>query len=194
MTTSFTEWNFENNDQAAPQDRNTYDANLTFFGSITPKTYALLDFEASKSNYVQNIQNDNFQWGVSTGIRLSPTGKTSGEIRAGYAFLTFDNAPVESTPPGLSTGGSNSPLFNFRGQLVWKPTSRLIVDLRPSRQFQQSGVNNTSVFTQTRVLLDVTQKVGARTSLSGNYQYDLEEFDDPQIIDGQLGIRTDQRS
>ncbi len=80
MTADFTDWNFENNDQAAPQDRNTYRANLTFFGSITPKTFALLDFDVEKSNYDKNIQNDNFQWGVNTGIRLSPTGKTTGEI------------------------------------------------------------------------------------------------------------------
>ncbi len=101
------------------------------------------------------------------------------------------NAPVSSAPPGLSTGGSNSPLFNFRGKLVWKPTSRLTVDLRPSRKFQQSGVNNTSVFTQTEVWLEVTQKMGSRTSLTGTYQFNLDEFDDPQMIDGQTDIRTD---
>jgi hypothetical protein len=192
-------YNFENNNQSAPRDRETNSADLTLFGNITPKTSILLSFGAAEATYDRNTQQDNFSYTITTGFALSPTGKTSGEIQFGYQSLRFDNAPKLQTDPRLSSGGSNSEIFRVSGNLKWQATPKLSLTFEPFRRIRQGapvtfaaqGGSGSGAFTSTGFNLQARQTLGNRTTLSGNFNYVNEDFSEPVLVGGRSEDRTD---
>ncbi|MDA0737483.1 MAG: outer membrane beta-barrel protein [Nitrospirae bacterium] len=177
MNAESTQWNYENNNQAPARDRTSHDVDLTFFGSVTSKTYVLLSFGASKENYSSNIQLDSTSYRASTGLRWAATGKTTGEIQVGYEILNYDRAPViQPTGSLLSDGGDKQEILRVSGELEWRPTSRTFLTFSPFRSLEQSAVFNTAVFTRTGVDLAARQQLGSRTTMRGNFQVDYDEF------------------
>lgn len=172
-----TDWKFTNNNQGPPRDRISYNSDLTLFGLIAPKTFALVNAGISRQLYDQNTQLDSASFRVSSGLRWRATGKTRGEIQVGYEFLNFDHAPI-TQPAGsvLSSGGNGSQNLRITGSLTWSPTSRVTIGVRPSRQIRQSGVFNTSTFTQTSAGFNVNYAFGARTTINGSFRYSNNDF------------------
>ena len=192
-------YNFENNDQSAPRDRETNSANLTLSSNVTPKTSIVLDFGVQDTTYDQNTQQDNFSYSISTGFTLSPTGKTSGGLRFGYQILRFDNAPELQTDPRLSSGGSNSENLRVSGSLNWQATPKLSFSFGPFRRIRQGapvafgggGARGATTFTSTGFNLSATQTLVNRTTLSGNFNYVNENFSEPVLVGGVSEKRTD---
>ncbi|MDT7041584.1 outer membrane beta-barrel protein [Candidatus Nitronereus thalassa] len=179
---------FKNNNQAVTRDRLSSQGNITVFGLIAPKTYALLNFGVTRQVYDQNTQLDSMNYQMNTGLRWRATGKTTGEIQVGYTFLIPDRAP-RSQPSGspLSSGGSRSDAIQVSGSLNWQPASRLNMSLRPSRSIQQSGILGTSTFTQTAIDFTANYTFGALTSINANFNYADSVFENDQ---GNLGATT----
>ena len=194
LTASSTSRNFENNNQALPRDRWSHTANFTIFGSITSKTSALLNFGLEKEIYDQNKQLDSFTYGVSAGLRWSVTGKTTGNIRAGYSVLNFDRARVEQ-PSGseLNSGGDKVEALSITGDFRWSPTTRLNINIRPFRSIEQSAVFDTSTFVRTGVFIRARQAIGARTSLTGTFRFSQDEFEEDDDRSSSSGDRRDFR-
>lgn len=186
-----TQWNFENNNQAPKRDRMVSTANLTLFRSLTPKTSILVDLQVRKQNYDQNKQLDSFKYRVRTGLRWAATGKTTGEIQVGYEVLNFDRAPI-SQPAGsvLSSGGNGQEALSVSGNLTWRPTSRLTVNLRPFRRIRQAVVFDTSVSTKTGLGFSARQAIGTRMIVSGTLTFSHNEFSKDQNT-GETTKRTD---
>ena len=176
-----TDLNYENNNQAPRRDRLTSRGDFTVFGLIAPKTFALLNFGVSRRAYDQNTQLDSASYRVSSGFRWRATGKTTGEIQVGYEILNFDHAPV-TQPEGslLSSGGSRQEIIRVTGILNWQATPRSRIRLRPFRTIRQSGVFNTSTFTQSGVNLSASHAIGIRTTLNGNFSFSHNDFSDDQ--------------
>ncbi len=174
-----TDWNFENNNQAPSRDRLSSSGDFTVFGSIAPKTFALLNVGVGRQIYDQNIQLDSTSYRVSTGFRWSTTGKTTGEIQVGYEVLNFDRAPVLQ-PSGsvLSSGGNKTNNLRVTGDLTWQATARSTIRLSPFSIIQQSGVFDTSTVTETGVDLNVSHAIGTRARLNGDFRYSNDAFAD----------------
>jgi len=172
-----TDWNYENNNQAPTRDRLSSRGDFTVFGSIAPKTFVLLNVGVTRQLYDRNTQLDSANYRVSSGLRWRATGKTRGEIRIGYSFLNFDHASV-TQPAGslLSSGGTRSQNLRIAGNLNWQATARSSIGVRPFRTIRQSGVFNTSTFTQTGIRLNARYAIGTRTTLNGNFQYSNNNF------------------
>jgi hypothetical protein len=104
-----TDWKFKNNNQAPRRDRLNSRVDLALFKAISPKTFALFSVGVTRQVYDQNTQLDSVNYRISSGLRWRATGKTTGEIQVGYAFLNFDHAPV-TQPAGslLSSGGTRT--------------------------------------------------------------------------------------
>lgn len=168
---------FDNNNQAPARDRISSQGDFTVLGSIAPKTFALLSFGLRRTVYDQNTQLDNASFRVSTGLRWKATGKTTGEIKVGYEVLNFDHAPV-TQPAGslLSSGGSRREIIRVTGDLNWQATARSSIRLRPFRTIRQSGILNTSTFTQSGFNLNASQRIGVRTTLNGNFGFSHNDF------------------
>lgn len=190
---SMTRWNFENNGQGPVQDRLSNGADLTFFGSVTPKTFVLLNFGVSEEIYDQNKQLDSFSYRVNTGLQWNVTGKTSGEIQVGYQYLNFDRAPI-TLPAGsvLSTGGDKTDSLNVSGNLQWQVTPKLGVSLSPFRRIQQSAVFNSTVSIQTGGAMNASLILGARTNGTLNYSFMDDRFESPITVGGSSQNRSDQ--
>ena len=200
------DWKYENNNQAPFRDRLSSQGNMTVYGSIAPKTFALLNVGVGRVNYDQNIQLDNTSYNFSTGLRWNATGKTTGEIQVGYTFLTYDRAPVSQATLStggttilstggtttLSTGGSGNQIVYVNGNLNWQPTPRSNISMRPYRTIQQSGVFGTSFYTQTGVKFYGSFSIGIRTTLNGNFQYSHNAYNNDQGT-STLPNRTDNR-
>lgn len=193
LTARYTRWNYENNNQDLTRDQLSNSADLTLLGSLTPKTFATLNFGVDEDIYDQNKQLDSFTYRVSAGLRWAATEKLSGFLQAGYEVLNFDRAPVEQ-PDGseLSSGGNGEEILNISGDVRWRPTSKWDINLRPFRNIEQSAVFNTSVFTRTGVLLRVRHRIGSRTTLTGAFSVSRDKFKDDEDTD-QTGNRKDTR-
>jgi len=185
--------NYENNNQAPARDRMSHDLDVTFFGSLTSKTYALLSIGASKNDYDTNVQLDNTSYRMSTGLRWAATGKTTGEIQVGYEILNYDRAPVlQPTGSLLSDGGDKQEILRVSGALSWHPTSRTAVTFSPFRLLEQSAVFDTEVFTRTGVNLGASQQIGSRTTIGGNFTVNQNEFSNNNSS-ASSSARTDMR-
>lgn len=175
----YEDWHFKNNDQAPLRDRTTVRADLTLFAKVTPTTSALLGFNISNNTYDTNKQLDSFSYGVYTGFRLAPTRQFSGEFNIGVSVLNFDRAPIEQ-PPGspLSPGGGQQQFLSMRGNLAWRPTSRLSFNIQPFRQISQAGFVGTSTFIQTGVNIAGRQMLTDRSAVRGLFSWRNNDFDD----------------
>jgi len=172
-----TDWNFTNNNQGPRRDRIDTRMDLTVFGAIGPKTFALLNSGVTRQVYDQNTQLDSLNFRVSSGLRWRATGKTTGEIQVGYEFLNFDRAPMtQSAGSLLSSGGNSRQNLRITGNVDWNATGRSTIRLRPFRVIRQSGVFNTSTFTQTGVGLTARHAMGIRTTINGNFRFSNDAF------------------
>jgi len=181
---------FKNNDQAAPRDRNTTSANLTVFIPATVGASGLLGVLVADRNYDENNQLDSFSYGVFTGFRLAPSRQVSGEFNLGYSILNFDRAPLSQPPgSGLSVGGKQQKALFMRGDLRWRPTTRLDVRLRPFRAITQSAVFNTTTFIRTGAKLSVRQQLRKRFEIQGSFLYSNNNFQDSRT-DNRFRWRT----
>lgn len=186
-----TQWSFLNNNQGPLRDRWNYASEVTVFGPLTPKTYLLLSGGISKEDYETNIQLDSFSYRIGTGIRLAPTGKTSGEVEVGYEVLNFDRAPIATPSSGLSGGGDGQQNLRLSGNYRWLPTSRQVIELRAFRSIQQSAVQGSTVFVQTGVDLSGSHTFFSRTTVTGNFGFEHDSFSDTFSTGGITGERTD---
>lgn len=191
LTGKWTEWRFFNNNQSITRDRTTSETDLTLFGSVAPRTFALVSFHVTDQSYDRNKQLDSFSYRASTGLKWEVTGKSQGEIRGGYEVLNFDRAAIPQPGPGLSPGGNKRENIFFSGYLQWKPTSRILVSLTPSRSIQQTVIVNTSSFTQTLINFNIDYDLTVRTQLSGFFGYINDRFSNPVTLDGETKRRDD---
>jgi len=179
LRSSYQDWHFKNNDQAPVRDRASARADLTLFANVTPTTSALLGFQIANNDYDTNKQLDSFSYGAFTGFRLAPSRQLSGEFNIGVSVLNFDRAPVEQ-PPGspLSAGGSQQKFLAMRGNLLWRPTSRLSFNVSPFRQLQQAGFVGTNTFIATGIRIVGRQAFTDRSALRGVFSWINSDFDD----------------
>ncbi len=204
----YTSLSFRNNGQDRPRDRNNAAANFTIFVPTGATISALVGGFVSDQNYDRNNQLDSFTYGVFTGFRITPSRQFSGELNIGYNILNFDRAPVVQGPfipdlanPGsfipdpsdegtqllnqrLALGGKQQKALFLSGNMKWRPSSGLAFRLRPFRLIQQAAVASTSTFTQTGIVLAVTQRLKDRIFFNGSLLYANSDFD---------GARSDNR-
>ena len=177
LRTRYTRWHFKNNGQASIRDRKNARAELTGFLKATHAISALLGAKISNNTFDENTQLDSFSYGVFTGLELATSRRLSGEVGVGYTILNFDRAPAQQ-PPGsnLSEGGDGQESLTFRGNLDWRPTSRLSLNLRPFRLIRQAAVFNTNTLIQTGFSLAAKQKILKRLAVGGNFLYSNDNF------------------
>lgn len=173
-----TDWNFKNNNQGPIRNRLNSRVDLALLRDITPKTSALLNIGVTRQAFDQNTQLDSVNYRISTGLRWKATGKINGEIQVGYAFLNFDHAPV-TQPAGslLSSGSTKRQNLRISGMINWAATARSRIRFRPFRSVRQSGISNTSTFTQSGLSINASHAIGIRTTLRGDFRYSHNDFE-----------------
>ena len=191
----FTDWNFKNNGQSAPRDRNRTGANLTFFIPATRTTSGLLGFGIVNRSFDENKQLDSFGYRVFTGFRLRPSRLLSGELRFGYTVINFDRAPVggDLTAPtskasrlladGLNLGGRQQKRITLRGNLIWKPTSQWMIRLRPFRLIRQAAIIGTSTLVRTGVSLAARKALNEKLQVRGRFSWARSDFEEGRLDD-----------
>ena len=184
---SYIDWHFKNNGQSTPRDRSNIDTGVSFFIPANQSVSGQIGFNVSNQTYDENKQLDNFSYGVFGGFRIRPSRLLSGEFTMGYTILNFDRAPVgdpvevmELQQKGLSLGGDQQKALTMRGNLLWRPTTTLIVRLRSFRQILQSAVFNTATFTQTGVGIGASKRLTERLGVNANFFYANNNFEGPR--------------
>ncbi len=208
----YTRLHYKNNGQDTRRDRKNARVDLTGFITVTQGFSALLGTNISNNTYDQNEQLDSFSYGVFSGFEIAPTRQLSGEVRVGYTILNFDRAPVgqdsnvidDPTDPtmtdpgdrlvaeGLNLGGRQQRRLTLNGNLIWRPTTRLSVNIRAFRNIRQSAVFNTSTFVQTGFSLIGSHQLTNRIQLLGRVRYSNSNFSrgrtDNRFL-GNVGVR-----
>jgi hypothetical protein len=179
MNHQTTRWDFLNNSQGIFRDRLSNYAGLTFFADLTGKTSALVNVGVDQEIYDQNKNLDSTIYLVSGGATWNVTELTSAQILVGYQNLRFTHAQVNQPAPVLSQfqreKDSYSNLF-VMGNLNWKATSLLTINLQPYRTFQQTAFVGSLFFVATGANLSARHELTDRTALTLNLGIEEDKF------------------
>jgi polysaccharide biosynthesis protein VpsM len=119
-------------------DHHLWTADWVMYYNYSPKTAGLIDFSRTFIEFDQPFASSEGRSGdlyqVRTGIRWLATAKTSGDVRAGYRFRTFDHAHI----PELKG-------LDWQAGIRWAPKLETVVELRSGRSEQQSYLRNVNV-------------------------------------------------
>jgi hypothetical protein len=112
----------------------------TFYYRMSGKMSALFELTGNKVEY-DDSNKDNRNTKVFTGLSWDTTGKTTGEIKVGYAEKDFDDASLNDTD------GST-----WDAEVTWKPKSYSTFTLNFGQDFAESNGNNTFIDTDTYII------------------------------------------
>jgi hypothetical protein len=110
-------------------------AGSTFYYRISSKTSALFEVTGNKVDYDASNK-DNTNTKVLTGLSWDTTGKTTGEVKVGWADKDFDDVSLEDT---------DGPTWD--GEITWNPKSYSTVTVNVGQDFAES--NGGSAFIDT---------------------------------------------
>ena len=179
MNLQTTRWDFLNNGQGIFRDRLSNYAGMTFFADLTGKTSALVNVGVNQEIYDENKNLDNSIYAISGGGTWNVTGLTFAQILVGYQHLKFTHAQVNQPGPVLSQfqrdKDSYSNLF-VMGNLNWKATSLLTINLQPYRTFQPTAFVGSLFFIATGANLSATHALTNRTALTLNLGIEEDKF------------------
>ncbi len=172
-------YNATNNDQGRFRDHLTNSANFSFHIKATRKIYGTLSFGIQDITYDENKQLDGFMYSINAGFTIPLGEQLTGQFLAGISVLNFDRAalPLDQAPPdGLSPGGETQKRQTMMGDIAWKPSSRIMVNLRTFRRIQQAAVFGANVFFTTGISLNASYRLTDRTTLFGGTRFSNNEF------------------
>ena len=174
-----TRWGFINNGQGIFRDRLSNYAGMTFFADLTGKTSALVNVGVNQEIYDENKNLDNSIYAISGGGTWNVTGLTFAQILVGYQHLKFTHAQVNQPGPVLSQfqrdKDSYSNLF-VMGNLNWKATPLLTINLQPYRTFQPTAFVGSLFFVATGANLSARHELTDRTALTLNLGIEEDKF------------------
>jgi hypothetical protein len=110
-------------------------AGSTFYYRISSKTSALFEVTGNKVEYDASNK-DNTNTKVLTGLSWDTTGKTTGEVKVGWADKDFDGATLEDT---------DGP--TWEGIATWNPKSYSTFTVNLGQDFAESNGGNSFIDT-----------------------------------------------
>jgi hypothetical protein len=140
----------------------------TVFYNYSPKSAVVISFDRSDAEFDRAIaiaeDRSGQTYNVRTGLRWLATGKTSGDVRAGYRKRTFDNGanPFEG--------------FSWQAGIQWSPGPKTIFELESGRSEQQSYVAGARMIDVQSSSLDLKQTLTARFKTQLGFRYSEADF------------------
>lgn len=175
VNVSSTRWTYLNNEQSIFRNRLSNYAGVTLLGNVTSKTAIVANISANQESFEESKSLNNTTYSASTGLRWNMTELTTGEILAGYQYLKYNNDTSLQFPRSSDSFDN----FFFLGNVNWKPTPFLTLNLQGYRSFQQAVVFNTLFFTSTGANLSAVHTLTDSTALTLNLGLEHDQFENP---------------
>jgi hypothetical protein len=187
-------WTYLNNNQGPINDRMSNLVGLTLSRQVLPRTSLLADFRVQQAIFDQNKNLDSAIYTGSVGAEWTVTGKTKAELLVGYQWLKFTRAQVNQPGPVLSVFRRDRDDFSnlfVAGNLTWKPTTKLTINVQPYRAIQQIVVSGSTFFTATGVNLAASHALTPRVEILSNVGIEHDKFEVPAGLTGTTPARSD---
>lgn len=168
-----------------PLDYESTKFDYTLFYNYSAKTSALADFSRSDFSFGRSFGVTDTRGGelyrVRGGVKWLATGKTSGDVRAGYRRRTFD------------AGTPDIEGFDWEAGVDWAPVPRSMLRFEAARSEQESYTADARVIDIRSTRLDWRYGLSSRTRSTVGVEYIEADFDTSdrrdEIYGGTVGLQ-----
>lgn len=163
---------------------------------VASKTRLVLEGGIMRYDYT-NSNNDGDRNYVRAGVSWAATGKTTGIVTYGYQEFKADNTGDELTSDADGTAAGiveDSDSSSWKGEIIWSPTSKDVVNFDTSRNSRVSyGVGTNRISTRARVnwghswAYDIGSSIGY--TIGDDEYIGFPRNDDIELVDLSLSYR-----
>jgi len=172
--------NYQKYDEDVDKDSNerNHIVGPTLYYKILPKTFALLEYKFTDTNYfdydtkgLSGCGKDSENHNVDVGLFWDQTAKLNGSVKVGYYWKKWDNVQnnAGNTLEDLET-------WTVTTHLGWKPLTRTTIWLDLTRGEIDSVDDTYYSYDQFVANFELIQKVGSKILVMAGLRYEIDDY------------------